>query len=112
MRHATTANIAASMSDHGPIPSKLTPPTMLMTANRVVSPATTPAHPPALCAASRAESSSMISGHAQFAITAEIVAQVDQQVNKIFGCRNKKELAVTLPGSSRFQASPDSASAS
>jgi hypothetical protein len=111
MRHATTANIAASMSDHGPIPSKLTPPTMLMTANRVVSPATTPAHPPALCAASRAESSSMISGHAQFAITAKIVTQAEQHVNKIL-CRDSKELAVTQPGSSRFQASPDSASAS
>jgi hypothetical protein len=62
-------------------------------------------------AASRAESSSMISGHAQFAITAEIVPQAEQQVNKILR-RSKKELAVTPPGSSRFQASPDRASAS
>jgi hypothetical protein len=53
----------------------------------------------------------MISGHAQFAITAKIVTQAEQHVNKIL-CRDSKELAVTQPGSSRFQASPDSASAS
>src|SRR5215831_10924474 len=85
VRHATTPNKAASTSDHAPIPMMLPPPTMLITASRVVIPATTPAQPPAMWAAERAESSSMISGHAQFAITAEIVPQCEQQVNKIFG---------------------------
>src|SRR5207302_7873531 len=106
MRHATTPNKAASISDHGPIPMRRTPPPMLMTAKRVVKPATTPAQPPAMWAASRAEPSSIISGHAQFAITAEIVPQSEQQV------KQNVWPPVTPPSSSRFQASPDRASAS
>jgi hypothetical protein len=54
---------------------------MLMTVNSVVRPATTYAHPPATWAALRAESWSVIPGHAQFAIAPEIVVSRRPGVN-------------------------------
>jgi hypothetical protein len=45
---ATIANKAASISDNGRIPIRLTPPTILTIAKRPVNPATTAAQPPAL----------------------------------------------------------------
>jgi hypothetical protein len=48
-------------------------------------------------AALRAESSSMISGHAQFAITAEIVAQFEKEVKQNIQDRESSAPARQLP---------------
>ena len=80
-RQPTTPNKPASRNDHGDIPMIEVELAMPMTVNSVVRPATTYAHPPATWAALRAESSSTIPGHAQFAIASGIVVSRAPGVN-------------------------------